>query len=88
MISIATAGISALIALFSFRWFLVARAFKVLVLLLAITSGGLMAQTAHLGGQIRHTEIRNGIAAQSGNEEREKNDLQGNSNQQEEQDDN
>ena len=88
MISIAAAGISALIALFSSGWFVVARVFKVLVLLLAITSGGLMAQTAHLGGQIRHTEIRNGFAAHSGNDEGGKNDLQGNSNQQEEQDDN
>jgi hypothetical protein len=52
------------------------------VLLLAIASGGLMAQTAHLGGQIRHTEIRNGIAQQNvneaggtnGNEQHEKDD--------------
>ncbi len=27
-----------------------------------------MAQTAHMGGQIRHTEIRNGVALQNGNE--------------------
>lgn len=65
MVSIAAAGLSALAALISFRWFSTARVLKVLTLLLAITSGGMMAQTAHLGGQIRHTEIRNGIALQN-----------------------
>ncbi len=88
MISIAAAGISALVALFSYRWFRVVRLLKVLVLLLAIISGGLMAQTAHLGGQIRHTEIRNALTAQNGNEDGEKNEMQGNSHQQQEQDDN
>ena len=85
MISIAVAGLSALAALFSFRVLVASRVFKMLVLLLAVTSGGLMAQTAHLGGQIRHTEIRNGVALQNsndtggesennGNGEQEKND--------------
>lgn len=65
MIAIAAAGVLALAALLSFKWFFAARILKPLVLLLAITSGGLMAQTAHLGGQIRHTEIRNGAAVQN-----------------------
>jgi small-conductance mechanosensitive channel len=64
MISIVSAGMLALAALFSFRWISFARVLRVVVLLLAITSGGLMVQTAHLGGQIRHTEIRYNIAAQ------------------------
>ena len=68
MISVAAAGLLALAALFSFRWRVTSLVFKVVVLLLAITSSGLMAQTAHLGGQIRHTEIRNGVALQNGNE--------------------
>jgi len=68
MISIAAAGLVALAALFSFRWQIAARLFKVVVVLLAITSGGLMAQTAHLGGQIRHTEIRSGVALQNNSE--------------------
>ena len=38
------------------------------VLVLAISSGGLMVQTALLGGQIRHTEVRNGLAVQNLNE--------------------
>ena len=88
MISITIAGISALVALFSFRWFRVARFLRVLVLLLVIMSGGLMAQTAHLGGQIRHTEIRNALTAQNGNEQGEEKEMQANSNQQQEQDDN
>lgn len=68
MISIAAAGLFALAALFSFKWQNAARVFKTVILLLAIASGGLMAQTAHLGGQIRHTEIRNGIALQNVND--------------------
>ena len=88
MISITAAGISALAALFSFRWFFATRLLKVLVLLLAIISGGLMAQTAHLGGQIRHTEIGNGLASQNDNEGGVKNDAEGNSDQQHEQEDN
>ena len=67
MISIAAAGLLALTALFSFKWQTTARIFRVVVLVLAITSGGLMAQTAHLGGQIRHTEIRNGVTLQNTN---------------------
>ena len=68
MMSIGAAGVVALAALFSFRSQIAARVFKVVVLLLAITSGGLMAQTAHLGGQIRHTEIRSGVALQNSSE--------------------
>jgi len=85
MIAIAAAGLVALAALLSARWQITARVFKVVVLLLAITSGGLMAQTAHLGGQIRHTEIRNGIALQNGNENAGGNG--GNGSQQQEKDD-
>ena len=85
MISIAAAGMVALAALFSFRWQIAARVFKVVMLLMAITSGGLMAQTAHLGGQIRHTEIRNGVALQNINENGGEN--AGNAGPQQEQDD-
>lgn len=68
MISIAAAAILALTALFSSRWQVGSRVLKVVVLFMAIGSGGLMAQTAHLGGQIRHTEIRSGFAMQNGSE--------------------
>ena len=85
MISIAVAGLAALTALFSFRRQIATRVSKVVVLLLAIASGGLMAQTAHLGGQIRHTEIRNSVAFQNGNENGGQNE--GNAGQQQEEDD-
>jgi len=68
MISIVAAGIAALFAFFSFKWIAVARVSKVFVLILSLVTGGLMAQTAHLGGQIRHSEIRSGATAQDGNE--------------------
>jgi len=35
------------------------------VFILSLISAGAMAQTAHLGGSIRHTEIRSGVAAVS-----------------------
>jgi uncharacterized membrane protein len=43
----------------------VARAAMFTILLLSFVTGGLMARTANLGGQIRHTEIRQ--AAQNNN---------------------
>jgi uncharacterized membrane protein len=87
MISIAAAGFAALAALFSFRWQIATRVFRLVVLLLAITSGVLMAQTAHLGGQIRHTEIRSGVAFQNGNENGEPTDVNTGQQQEEEDDD-
>ena len=38
-----------------------------LVFLLALATAGVMAFTAHLGGQVRHTEIRSGFAPQNTN---------------------
>lgn len=78
MASIVAAGILALAALLSFQWAMVTRVLKVVVLLLAIASSSLMAQTAHLGGQIRHTEIRNAAGGR---------DAQGLGKQQQDQDD-
>jgi uncharacterized membrane protein len=76
MISVVTAGIAALFAFFSFKWMAVARVSKVLVLVLGLATGGLMAQTAHLGGQIRHSEIRSGGTVQNGDENAFKQDAQ------------
>ncbi|RYF87517.1 MAG: hypothetical protein EON98_00090 [Chitinophagaceae bacterium] len=78
MISIAVAGIMALAALFTFQYKVAARVFKIVLLLLAVISGGLMAQTAHLGGQIRHTEIKSEAAFQNGNEDKAGNKSSGN----------
>jgi uncharacterized membrane protein len=38
---------------------------RISVFILSLISAGAMAQTAHLGGSIRHTEIRSGVAAVS-----------------------
>jgi uncharacterized membrane protein len=86
MISIVAGGFAALAALLSFRWKMATSVFRIAVLLLAITSGGLMAQTAHLGGQIRHTEIRNSVAFQNENENGEQ--KEDNAGQQQEEDNN
>lgn len=40
------------------------RFIKSLVLFLALASSGIMMVTAHLGGQVRHTEMRSGSPAQ------------------------
>ena len=61
MLSIAVAGLFALAALFSHRWQSASRVLKIAVLILSLISSELMIQTAHLGGQIRHSEIRNGL---------------------------
>lgn len=63
---IAATAFIALIGLFLHNRQQWLRAFKVLSLLLAMGAAGLMGATAHLGGQIRHTEIRQGVLASSG----------------------
>ncbi len=70
MISIVIAGLASLSGLLFFQKNTATRIIKAVVLLLAISSGGMMAQTAHLGGQIRHTEIRSGstMKGETGNE--------------------
>ena len=78
MISIAAAGLLALAGLFTFKWQPAARLFKAVVLILAFAAGGLMVQTAHLGGQIRHTEIRKGVAFQNATEAGGENENNGN----------
>lgn len=44
------------------------------VLFLSIASFGTMAQTAHLGGLIRHSELQNGTPTENGEAEKNKND--------------
>ena len=65
MISEGLAGLMAVIAFFSSRWPAFARLSKFAVLIFSLGTGALMAQTAHLGGQIRHSEIRSGAPTQS-----------------------
>ena len=67
MMAIAIAGAAALAALLAFNASFVNRYLKYGVFVLSMIAGGLMAQTAHLGGQIRHTEIRTATMPYNGN---------------------
>lgn len=58
LISISSTGLAALIAVLTWKWRSIARILSIIVLLLALISGGMMVQTAHLGGLIRHSELR------------------------------
>ena len=68
LISIAASGVLALAAIFSSRWQSISRLFRIVVLMFSVISGALMIQTAHLGGQIRHSEIRTGAILPLDNE--------------------
>lgn len=72
LFAILAAAVLALIALPGFRADKYKKGIVVAVLLVSIVSTGLMIQTAHLGGQIRHSEIRTGITQQGDNTENEK----------------
>ncbi len=61
---IIAAGLSALVALLKLRLF-ATRSMRTLTLVLSLISAGAMSQTAHLGGQIRHSEIRTGYLPSS-----------------------
>lgn len=47
------------------------------LVLLSLGSFVTMAQTAHLGGLIRHSEIQNGATANEGKEENEEDEMKG-----------
>lgn len=64
LIAILTAAVLALVSLLKFLSAPIASRMAVAVLMVSLVSTGLMAQTAHLGGQIRHTEIRQGAVQQ------------------------
>lgn len=62
MITISITAFVTLAALIALRWKIASRLFSIAVLLTAVVSVALMIQTAHLGGQIRHSEIRGDAA--------------------------
>lgn len=64
-------GVAALVSLFVQNNKAIARAALIATTVLSLASFGVMAQTAHLGGQIRHSEIRNGNAATGNGKETE-----------------
>lgn len=66
LIIISITGIVALITLFIRKKALLSRAFLMLCVVLAFASFAVMVQTAHLGGQIRHSEIRNSTLVTAG----------------------
>ena len=55
---VSASGLVALIGLAAYAFGRFVTMIKVLALILSVVSAGAMAQTAHLGGQIRHSEIR------------------------------
>lgn len=66
LIIILIAGMVALVTLLIKRTASLSRPFLILCVVLAFASFGVMVQTAHLGGQIRHSEIRNGAVVSAG----------------------
>ena len=76
LIIIIITGVAALAALVLKRKESLLKPALMLCVVLSFASFGVMAQTAHLGGQIRHSEIRNGtvISSESKNANNEGND--------------
>jgi biotin transporter BioY len=62
-------GFIALVGLFNFSIPNLGKTVRFLTLFFALGSSALMVQTAHLGGQIRHSEIRPGFAQAGENPE-------------------
>jgi hypothetical protein len=65
-------GAAALVGLLlSRRWREIPRMFTIIALVLSLAGAGVVAWTSNLGGQIRHTEIRDSAAGQPVEGERE-----------------
>lgn len=62
LIAIVITAIVGLVGLLNFITRKFGKPVHIVVLLLSFVATGLLAQTAHLGGQIRHSEIRSGNA--------------------------
>jgi uncharacterized membrane protein len=65
-------GVASLAALFLYKYLQAARIIKYAVLIFAFGSAITMAQTAHLGGQIRHTEIGSALTSAANDNENQK----------------
>lgn len=69
LISLIVLGVVSLAALFLNKRFVgVSKTIAVGIFFLAVVSFGLVARTGYLGGQIRHTEIRDGVQNIDGGE--------------------
>ena len=72
LISLIILGLVSIIGLFvTFRNSSSTRGIAFVILFISLISFGLVAKTGYLGGQIRHTEITNGVTTPSGNSEKE-----------------
>ena len=67
LVVISISGLVSLAGLVFHRFAGLSKAIKLTALLFALGSAATMAQTAHLGGQIRHSEIRSGFVVQNKN---------------------
>jgi uncharacterized membrane protein len=64
---VCAAAFAALMGLLLYRQIGIYKMIKSFVLLLALATSVILVVTAHLGGQVRHTEIRSGFTAQPEN---------------------
>ena len=62
---VGAAAIVSLVGILFYRQAAIRRAIGPLVLILAFATSVIMVVTAHLGGQVRHTEIRSGFEVQT-----------------------
>ena len=88
LIIIIITGVAALGALVVKKKATILKPVLILCTIFSFAAFGVFAQTAHLGGQIRHTEIRSDVAANNGNKASGENKAAENNNQQEGEDDN
>jgi len=72
LLSLALIFLTGFIALVSFIYksrVMISRKIAIVSLVIAFVSFGTFAQTAHLGGQIRHTELRSSVSQNAGSTE-------------------
>lgn len=75
LISLIILGVASIVGLFlTWKNSALTRTTAFIILFLSLISFGLAARTGYLGGQIRHTEIGNGVIVPSENSEKEDND--------------
>jgi uncharacterized membrane protein len=75
LVSLIILGVASIVGLFlTIRKSPLTRTTAFVILVIALTSFGLVARTGYLGGQIRHTEISNGATAPTENLEKDADD--------------
>ena len=75
LIALIILGLASVLGLFiSLRKMQLTRTTAFVILLISIISFGLVARTGYLGGQIRHTELANGVTNASENSDKDSDD--------------